>query len=112
MKFGINTFLFTSPFTNNSAKLFPKFKKWGFDSVEIPVEDPSHIDPAKVQAARHVVAVGTCATSGGVFSGLYNVKGGIDRAIPVTAYIPGCPASPQAIIDGFAKVIRSLEEKG
>src|SRR5688572_2298030 len=50
MRFGINTFLFTSPFTNDSTKLFPQFKKWGFESVEIPVEDPSHIDPADVKA--------------------------------------------------------------
>src|SRR3954470_3825297 len=49
MRFGINTFLFTSPFTNDSTKLFPQFKKWGFESVEIPIEDPSHIDAAHVQ---------------------------------------------------------------
>jgi D-psicose/D-tagatose/L-ribulose 3-epimerase len=49
MRFGINTFLFTSPFTNDSTKLFPQFKKWGFQTVEIPVEDPSHIDPAHVK---------------------------------------------------------------
>ena len=49
MRFGINTFLFTSPFTNESTKLFPQFKKWGFQTVEIPVEDPSHIDPAHVK---------------------------------------------------------------
>lgn len=49
MRLGINTFLFTSPFTTQSTKLFPKFKKWGFDSVEIPIEDPSHIDPVKVK---------------------------------------------------------------
>ena len=49
MRFGINTFLFTSPFTNDSTKLFPQFKKWGFDTVEIPIEDPSHIDPAHVK---------------------------------------------------------------
>ena len=52
-----------------------------------------------------VVAVGSCATSGGVFRGLYNVEGGIDRVIPVDAYIPGCPASPKAIIDGVAKLL-------
>ena len=63
----------------------------------------------QVPEPKIVVAVGTCATSGGVFNGLYNVEGGIDKAIPVTAYIPGCPASPQAIIDGFAKLIKSLE---
>src|SRR6266849_5054603 len=49
MRFGINTFLFTSPFTNESTKLFKQFKKWGFDTVEIPVEDPAHIDPAHVK---------------------------------------------------------------
>lgn len=49
MRIGINTFLFTSPFTNESTKLFKTFKKWGFDTVEIPVEDPSHIDPAHVK---------------------------------------------------------------
>ncbi|MFA5113874.1 MAG: NADH-quinone oxidoreductase subunit B family protein [Candidatus Margulisiibacteriota bacterium] len=58
---------------------------------------------------KFVVAVGSCATSGGVFSGLYNVQGGIDQVIPVDAYIPGCPASPQAIIDGVVKLLKKLE---
>ena len=49
MRFGINSFLFTSPFTNESTKHFKTFKKWGFDTVEIPIEDPSHIDPAHVR---------------------------------------------------------------
>ena len=51
MRLGINTFLFVSPFTTDSVKLFPKFKKWGFQTIEIPVEDPSHIDPAAVKKA-------------------------------------------------------------
>ncbi len=59
---------------------------------------------------KFVVAVGTCACSGGVFNGCYNVEGGIDQVIPVSAYIPGCPASPAAIIDGVAKLLGSLEE--
>jgi D-psicose/D-tagatose/L-ribulose 3-epimerase len=50
MRFGINTFLFTSPFTDSSTKLFPQFKKWGFESVEIPIEDPSHITPSHLNA--------------------------------------------------------------
>jgi D-psicose/D-tagatose/L-ribulose 3-epimerase len=49
MKIGVNTFLFASPFTNESTKLFPKFKSWGFDTVEIAIEDPSHIDPVFVK---------------------------------------------------------------
>jgi NADH-quinone oxidoreductase B subunit len=58
---------------------------------------------------KFVVAVGTCACSGGVFNGCYNVKGGISSTIPVSAFIPGCPASPKAIIDGVAKLLASLE---
>ena len=50
MTFGINTFLFASPFTNDTVKLFPQFKAWGFDSVEICLEHASHIDPQYVKA--------------------------------------------------------------
>src|ERR1041385_699043 len=67
MRFGINTFLFTSPFTDASTKLFPQFKQWGFDSIEIPVEDPSHIDPVHVKREldRHGLACGSvCACMG------------------------------------------------
>jgi D-psicose/D-tagatose/L-ribulose 3-epimerase len=67
MRFGINTFLFTSPFTNESTKLFPTFKKWGFETIEIPVEDPSHLDPAHVKAEldKNGLACGSvCACMG------------------------------------------------
>src|SRR5688572_13474110 len=67
MRFGINTFLFTSPFTTDSVKLFPKFKRWGFDTVEIPVESPEHIDPVRVRAAaeKNGLAIGSiCACMG------------------------------------------------
>jgi len=59
---------------------------------------------------KFVVAVGACACGGGVFKGCYNVRGGIDEVIPVSAYIPGCPAGPKAIIDGVVKLLASLEE--
>jgi len=67
MRFGINTFLFTSPFTTRSTRLFPKFKQWGFESVEIAIEDPSHIDPAKVKAQldkNGLVCGSVCAALG------------------------------------------------
>ncbi len=67
MRLGINTFLFVSPFTNESTKLFPQFKKWGFQTVEIPVEDPSHIDPAHVKAEldkNGLVCGSVCACMG------------------------------------------------
>jgi D-psicose/D-tagatose/L-ribulose 3-epimerase len=67
MKFGINTFLFTSPFDNTSTKLFKQFKLWGFDSVEIAIEDPAHIDPVHVkrELERHGLVCGSvCAAMG------------------------------------------------
>ncbi len=68
MKFGINTFLFASPFTTRQApRLFDMFKRWGFDSVEIPIEDVSHVDPARVKAeldARGLVCGSVCACVG------------------------------------------------
>lgn len=57
---------------------------------------------------KYVVAVGTCAITGGVFHGCYNVIGGIDKLLPVDAYIPGCPPRPEAIIDGVVKLLNSL----
>ena len=67
MRIGINSFLFVSPFTTESVKLFPKFKKWGFDTVELPIEAPEHIDAAKVRAAadKAGLAIGSvCACMG------------------------------------------------
>jgi len=67
MRIGINTFLYTSPFTTANTRLFSTFKRWGFDTVEIPIEDPAHIDPAKVRAAAEKagVAIGSvCACMG------------------------------------------------
>lgn len=57
---------------------------------------------------KFVVAVGSCALSGGVFRDCYNIMGGIDQVIPVNAYIPGCPPRPTAIIDGLVKMLGSL----
>lgn len=58
---------------------------------------------------KFVVAVGTCAISGGVFHGCYNILGGIDEAIHVDAYIPGCPPRPEAIINGVAQLLKQLQ---
>jgi len=60
---------------------------------------------------RVVVAVGVCAATGGVFRDTYNVLGGVDKVIPVDVYVPGCPAKPEAIIDGLYKATEILKEK-
>jgi D-psicose/D-tagatose/L-ribulose 3-epimerase len=64
MKFGINSLLFTSPFTTQHTRLFKQFKQWGFDAVEIAFEDPSLIDVSKVKAALDRTGLACCAICG------------------------------------------------
>jgi len=58
-----------------------------------------------------VVAVGICATSGGIFAECYNILGGIDKVLPVDLYVMGCAARPEAIIDGVVKAVALLDQK-
>ncbi|MCL4789161.1 MAG: NADH-quinone oxidoreductase subunit NuoB [Verrucomicrobia bacterium] len=58
-----------------------------------------------------VVAVGVCASSGGIFAECYNIAGGVDSVIPVDVYVPGCAARPEAIIDGVVQALDVLERK-
>ncbi len=57
---------------------------------------------------KMVIAVGTCATSGGVFHNCYNVLGGVDKVVPVDVYVPGCAVRPEAIIDGVVMALQKL----
>ena len=63
----------------------------------------------QMPAPKYVVAVGSCALSGGVLAGCYGVIGHIDAVIPVDIYVPGCPPRPDAIIDGLGKLLHKLE---
>lgn len=52
-----------------------------------------------------VVAVGDCGCNGGIFGESYASLGGIDKIIPVDAYIPGCPPTPVALLNGILRAV-------
>ena len=77
--------------------------------------NPKHADiflvTGSVNEQNIGVACGICACSAGIFHDCYNIIGGVDKAIPVDVYVPGCAVRPEAIIDGVVQGLAILEEK-
>jgi ech hydrogenase subunit C len=63
----------------------------------------------QMPAPKVVIAIGACGLTGGIFRDAYNVVGGVDKVIPVDVYVPGCPAKPEAIIDGAVLALQKFE---
>lgn len=62
---------------------------------------------AAAASPKMLVAVGACACSGGMIGSTYANFGGIDKILPVSVYVPGCPPRPQAILEG---ILNALEQ--
>ena len=58
---------------------------------------------------KYVLAMGACASGGGPFKEGYNVVSGVDKYIPVDVYVPGCPPTPQALLNGLMKVQQRIK---
>jgi NADH:ubiquinone oxidoreductase subunit D/NADH:ubiquinone oxidoreductase subunit C len=58
---------------------------------------------------KYVIAMGACATGGGPFKEGYNVVSGVDKYIPVDVYIPGCPPTPQALLNGLIVLQKKID---
>lgn len=110
------------------AALTPKFDAERFGIVNIG--DPKQADllvvtgPAnkrnhrvlrnlydQMPEPKVVMAVGTCAATGGVFHNCPNTLGGVDNVIPIDVYVPGCAARPEQIVDGVVLALQKLAEK-
>ncbi len=58
---------------------------------------------------KYVVAMGACASGGGPFKEGYTVVSGVDTYIPVDVYIPGCPPTPQALLNGLIALQKKID---
>lgn len=60
---------------------------------------------------KYVIAMGACASGGGPFKEGYSVVSGIDKFVPVDVYIPGCPPTPQALLNGLIKLQEKIDKQ-
>ena len=58
---------------------------------------------------KYVMSMGACATGGGPFKEGYNVVSGIDKYLPVDVYVPGCPPTPQALLNGLIMLQKKID---
>ena len=58
---------------------------------------------------KYVISMGACASGGGPFKEGYNVVSGVDKYIPVDVYIPGCPPTPQALLNGLIMLQKKID---
>lgn len=60
---------------------------------------------------RYLLAMGACASGGGPFKEGYSVVDGIDKFLPVDVYVPGCPPTPQALINGLIALQEKIDQQ-
>ncbi len=60
---------------------------------------------------KWVISMGACASVGGVFNN-YAVVQGVDRVVPVDIYVPGCPSSPEGLIEGVMQLQEKIRRGG
>jgi len=80
-------------------------------SVTYAMREPLRATYEAMPEPRWVVAVGTCAVSGGIAEGGYACGHGLEGVVPVDVYLPGCPPNPAAIIEALLMFLERAPQR-
>ena len=64
----------------------------------------------QMAAPKWVLAMGACASSGGMFNN-YAIVQGVDHIVPVDIYLPGCPPRPEMLMDAIIKLHEQISNR-
>jgi Ni,Fe-hydrogenase III small subunit/ferredoxin len=80
-------------------------------SITYAMHDPLLATYNAMPEPRWVMAMGTCAVSGGVTGGGYSCGRGLEGVLPVDLYVPGCPPNPSAMIQALLLLLSRAKQR-